>query len=1419
MASIYDWQRYWLDSTDGDRSLEPAGFLIDPEDERSRWRVSANRLDEMAEIPCLVLLGEPGMGKTFCLKAERDRLKAAGQATLFIELGRIASDAALHHQIFEAPELKEWKEGSNVLHLLLDSLDEGMLQIKVVHRVLVQHFQAISDDTLKDRLRLRISCRSADWPSSFTEELQDLFEKEGVAVRALAPLTRRDVLQAAGQEGLDPNPFLQEVERVAAGPFASRPVTLKMLLSIYRADGRLPSRKIEIYQRGCEELCADPSRHREEIDEAGQLGIAKRFIIASHMAAMMVLTNRPVVRLGARPGEAESPEEIRLSNLERLPDNDVTAITAAEIKEVVQHSALFHGAGANRHVWAHRTYAEFLAATQLVRSGSRPERILQWVQHPGSRSGKLIPQLQETAAWLAALKPPVFDLLAGTDPEALLRSDVAAASNLQKETLFQKLAENLQNGEITLDSRIDNSGFAALNWPGLPACLKTILEDRVQTNRLRVWAAQMATLCNCNGQLHDGFVAIVQNPSEKTDLRVASAKALGAFGMPKAAQELRQVLAGNAPHWLMAEIIAVLLPDAITPDELFRIMEDAAKENQLLHYTLLWRDRLNEVLHGDGLLAALRWLVRSQPYRSKRTFGIKERFEGIIFSAAWKEIHDPKILREFVHTVVALVPKWPLGMPALDNFNREYSLYPRRRHIFLTSLAKPTASDERLRFDLGIRAWQLAEPEDTSWLIEQTRKSTDPGERAFFAQWTRKVADLTDESVYHLVWEASRQFVELAEAFHLTLGPIALNGDTAKWMREGHEMEARNKPPAADEQPPAKKSVSPTQALDEWLTASEAGVAGAWWSINKFLLFPMGTDGFVDDSEFDGDLTYFPAWNATTETERRRILNAAALFLERAYPATNQWFSLPATQVDLRPIAIYRAFCLLHKAAALPHLSPARWGIWAPAVLSALALMSDSPDEDDILPLLLEKAPKATINATKKLLEERLKRGESPEFLRAFGSRLPPTLAAYCWNRFRSLQKRPARDRQEILRALLRLDFAPALAWLRTRIAAKPKAPSQMEDHAWIRLGLEMVPQAVWNSVWSACLRDPTAGIEFLSNGGHTWLFNQKANLTSDQRAVLFVWLMHQSPRPPAEPDQRELRIASFRSSVFESLSREPTEESLRAFEWVVAQLPDNQYLVEYLIGLKRQHLENTAPWPAPSDVSEVLSKAERRYVRTDRELGEVVGDALARLQVELHGETPAARDLWDRSPEGKYRPKNETEVSDYIARYLRRELPGIVVNREVEITPSASGIGSGERTDLKIEAVDPRNKTRYTAVVEVKGSWNRDLLTSLETQLVDRYLAEKHFRCGLYLVVWFESKGWDSQDRRSRTARKLALSNVEAKLQEQARALSSSRDLFLSAFVLQCRLGPLSPLPAAPTPRRSRSSSPGESRRAPRRR
>ena len=213
----------------------------------------------------------------------------------------------------------------------------------------------------------------------------------------------------------------------------------------------------------------------------------------------------------------------------------------------------------------------------------------------------------------------------------------------------------------------------------------------------------------------------------------------------------------------------------------------------------------------------------------------------------------------------------------------------------------------------------------------------------------------------------------------------------------------------------------------------------------------------------------------------------------------------------------------------------------------------------------------------------------------------------------------------------------------------------------------------------------------------------------------------------------------------------------------------------------------------SPQTILRLVEKGIHRLIATEDDLMEVVLESLDRFEVALVGtNNPRVASLWNYEGAGNRRrdftPKDEEDLSGEIAAWLQTDLGvgrGVVLNREVQPR-------RGTRTDVLVDAISSESGVgRLTIVIEVKGCWNAEVRTALQTQLVDSYLAPNGWTHGIYLVGWYICPKWDSASRPlSNRLNATTLEEARAEVQEMAEPHHGSDTPFtVNGYVLDCRL------------------------------
>ena len=186
----FDWTRYWLPLSE-EPVLDQEGYFSAPYSEihgrRVRFRnQTAQTLEELNSLPCLVLLGAPGAGKSTELAGAVGCAKDCGEDPFVVRLGAIGGEAGLYRKLLDHPRTRAWREDAQPVTRFLDALDEGILHIENVAAVLREELFAELPSTGGSKrkfaraLRLRVTCRSGDWPMSLTTAFEKLWEEEDI---------------------------------------------------------------------------------------------------------------------------------------------------------------------------------------------------------------------------------------------------------------------------------------------------------------------------------------------------------------------------------------------------------------------------------------------------------------------------------------------------------------------------------------------------------------------------------------------------------------------------------------------------------------------------------------------------------------------------------------------------------------------------------------------------------------------------------------------------------------------------------------------------------------------------------------------------------------------------------------------------------------------------------------------------------------------------------------------------------------------------------------------------------------------------------------------------------------------------------------------------------------------------------------
>ena len=1227
--------------------------------------------------------------------------------------------------------------------------------------------------------------------------------------------------------------YLSEIDRNNAVPFAIKPITLEFMINKYKKDGQIHEDRTELYYDGCLKLCEDI---KSRPPNARKLSPKQRRAVATRIAAITIFSKRYAIWTEIDLGNVhdEDVEISRLSGGKESIDADRFDVTEGALKETLD-TGLFSSRGPNRMGWAHQTYAEFLAAHYIKIHNMPLPQVISLITHPGDPEGKLVPQLHGTSAWLATMRNDVFQHIMGIDPLVLLRSDLGGVDDEYKENIVEKLLALYDEDKLSYPDWRDMALYVNLSHPRLADQIREYICDNEKSIESREVAIRIASACN-EQVLQDDLVEIALDPSQPLEAREEAAGAISIIGdgtVKKRLKPLTSLEGEEDPNdHLKGYALKALWPDNLTAEELFSIITSLKHENYFLH-------NVADHIEPCDIPTALTWVETN--YSSiyfRVSFSI---LSDDIILKAWRNLEYPGVLESFVKVIISRSKYY--GNVVLHRHDSKFrdalNEDEDKRHSLLEAIVTLTPDlDEKIIYIIFNSDTPIASGKDVYWMIERLKSPQEYESEKIQHHWAALIEyafDRRDTEQLNSILTACEENNILADKFAWLIEPIELDSPKAKKMRERYLetkelLKKRNNRPQLDP-PPAERIAL---LIDEF----ESGNTSAWWRLNMEMT--LKPDSTHYGNEYESDLTSFPGWDEADVTTRLRIIAAAKRYLREGNPETERW--LGTSGLLYRPaFAGYRAFRLIlqEEPEFISTVPASVWEKWAPIILAHPSSfgVEDSTVQKELVKNAYLHAPDEIIKTLIILTDEQNIRYDKIYImyvLEGIGDYWDEKLAESLLNKAKDESLKPE-CMGDLLSLLLDHNVEGAKAFSKSILRSYQKfrqykfasfnfletqifqcfselwdsilyENKKMRSRAVIAASVLMshADDAGWSVVWPAIEKDIVFGQDVIfgieTTSGIRSIRTMK-RFKEDELASLYIWVFRQYNQFQHKENTENVHahfvtpgesIFSWSYSILNHLKERGTPEAVEAIKRISQELPEQDWL-KWTI-MEAQYVARRETWtpPKPDYILRMARDQQKRLVESGDELLNILIESLKQLEKLLQDETPASRDIWDRvekKPNKKYRPIDEEEFSDYVARYLNETLRqrGVVIGREVRIH-------RGDRTDIHVDAIKygPSGGTydSVAVIIEVKGCWNDELSESMRTQLLDRYLRDNRCQHGLYLVGWFNCDLWDDNDNKRKIARKLDLTIDEArqKFEDQAAELSD-QNTRIRAFVMNTAL------------------------------
>lgn len=430
---------------------------------------------DYSEFPNIVLLGDPGAGKTHLFKQF-----AAKNGATYLKVRQFINGVPL--------------DGFQTL--FIDALDEkrsGHNSDDVVDDIVRRLFSLLPQ-------KVRISCRSQDWlGESDLSAFLPYFERTGgYVVLHLQQLSREEQIAILHAHGIEhPEKFLEEAEKYSAYEFLHNPQNLLMLAEAVK-EGNWPQTRSELFHSATQLLLTEHSKEHTR-QNSGIYTSDELEHPAGSICALRILSDVSGISL--------LPNDIR----SEYPSYRTIPFFSHEIIKATLSRRVFSAGDEPETVdYSHRTIAEYLAAkwlASIVEKGlplGRLRSLLGFEGYPSS-------ELRGLHAWLAVFLPQYANVFIQADPYGVLTyGDAASLSTVDKQSLLVALSKLSES-----DPWFRNHGFSS-NLNGfvseeMEAHLRVIIHDPKSRFSLRMLILESLSVTTPTLSLNQDLIDVIKS--------------------------------------------------------------------------------------------------------------------------------------------------------------------------------------------------------------------------------------------------------------------------------------------------------------------------------------------------------------------------------------------------------------------------------------------------------------------------------------------------------------------------------------------------------------------------------------------------------------------------------------------------------------------------------------------------------------------------------------------------------------------------------------------------------------------------------------------------------------------------------------------------------------------------------------------
>ena len=1344
------------------------GFLIIPDVNYLQSRLID--LESAIELPGGILIAEGGMGKSYFAKAIVDRFSGKSEQIILAEFSNDSNGLEQKLDSFSdsccSPE--------EAALVFLDGLDEAPELATVISR-------KISD--LPSNLKIWIASRNIDQVQYIRQKQEQKFD-----LFFLAPLSREDVHRLSSKNNVNSACFIEALKYNGLLPMCAKPMGVRFAIKEYHQSQLKDVTQSKIWQEGIRNLCDETPNSSSRLLGPPKHTLDKIVACAEWIALTTTVGLYAIIWTG---DESRCPHQaIELSKLANEQYD-------LELLRTTISRGIFQSFGDGRVRFSHEFYRQYLAAKGFLNCIPRKnwERIL---FNPGRTA--VYPEYAGLAAWLAARDDEFLEQLVSISPETILGSIDAIRSTGADKLCNLLLKRASKYSRSQLDAIAQNANLSHLKSHFLTECLKRVLISPDSLEEQIELATSIAEACDCKA-LSNIFASRFLDSRSNTQLRKDAGYVVCKLNVPESKQKLKSVLPIDpiidSDDCLLGLALRSCWPKFISVEEIVKYLRQPQQKNLVGAYRYFLEYEFMLGLTPDisktGVMALLKWalqhLCQCEPPDYLGELARK------IYSYVWRQVN---LLNSREDDLIDGLAKGYLKALEIGNSPFTIDQYTGRRKKpnyvtkeefrenrslrlrILDSIIQSPDFDVKVCNNFFCRDYPLATSDDRLELFEKLEESNSNELKERYALCILEIRGLSNKDEKFIFDRLHSIRPEIYDSYETVMEERARSIEDSN--RKNNEQQQKRK---EYEEDLATRKTNIEMNIREALDNS---------SLDPKAFCNIAQNFFIDKDLYVRnvgiDLTRSHLWEKLESKQRENLVSLAYRYLTEV--ENNSTKSGWIRYGDAQALTLVRNF-MPKKFAALPE------EVWLKCGAELLKL--SSVDKYVLIAPLLDHLSQNFPKASREILLSQVGLELNQEQVRAveiWGNRLTSkqvdAIFSIIGRDYENLK-----SKAQLLQDLCKFGFRRETTQYLDNLFSDGWAnPEDDKYHELRMLAFKLEPKRYYKEVFQSLKDKPKWSKQLLLTNTRfhfNLVLDAFLSCPPDAIADIYIWL---DQRFPPEDEPRHDGEAKFVDSVdniyriknyiITHLMRSGVDGSELAITKIYEQFPDKKWLRSCIIGARLSEQTSNRPVLSPIDLKQLLERRNNPgLIFSERDLLDEIVGLLEEYQIYLQGDNPAVIDIWDTT---QNRPKDEEQVSNHIARFLKSKLSGIAINREVQIRQKLYKHGKpGSRTDIWINGKD-KNSRIVTLCIEVKCNWNRSACSAIKDQLIDKYLSGGSSRTGLYVLCWFDCKHWDENDNRRRNSKSIwdSMDASRQQLEQQAEE-NSIGSTFVQSIVLDCSL------------------------------